>query len=182
MVREPRPGKVKTRLARDIGAVAAAAWYRRNCLRVIRRLTDPRWQTILAVSPDISAQEGSAWPSGVPRIPQGSGNLGDRLARIFRILPPGPVLVIGSDIPGVTGCKILHAFRLLDSHGAVFGPSPDGGYWLTGLGIHRRRMAGMFRNVRWSSENALADSVASLGGTQIRFAEPLSDVDSQSDL
>ncbi|MEM9764701.1 MAG: hypothetical protein AAF968_19730, partial [Pseudomonadota bacterium] len=42
-VKEPRPGRVKTRLARDVGHVAAAQWYRRQCVSLLRRLgRDPR--------------------------------------------------------------------------------------------------------------------------------------------
>ncbi len=182
MVKEPRPGTVKARLAEGIGAVPAAAWYRRCSLRVIRRVTDPRWQTFLAVTPDISADTGAFWPFQVPRIPQGGGDLGDRMGRIFKTLPPGPAVIIGSDIPDVTAGGILRAFRLLDGHGAVFGPSPDGGYWLVGLGRHRRNSAGMFKNVRWSGRHALADSVKSLGGVSVRFAETLADVDTSGDI
>ena len=54
-------------------------------------------------------------------------------------LPPGPVVVIGSDIPGITARHIAEAFRLLGRHAFVFGPARDGGYWLVGA---RRRPAG----------------------------------------
>jgi len=42
MVKEPRPGRVKTRLGRDIGMGKAAHWYRRHALALIRRMRDPR--------------------------------------------------------------------------------------------------------------------------------------------
>ena len=44
MVKQPRPGRVKTRLARDIGRVEAAWWYRHQMTRLLRNLRDPRWQ------------------------------------------------------------------------------------------------------------------------------------------
>ena len=50
MVKEPRPGRVKTRLGRDIGMVGAAWWFRHQTRSLIRRLRDPRWQIVLAVA------------------------------------------------------------------------------------------------------------------------------------
>ena len=52
MVKEPRPGRVKTRLGRNIGMTAAAWWFRHQTARLLRRLRDPRWQIVLAVAPD----------------------------------------------------------------------------------------------------------------------------------
>ena len=52
MVKEPRPGRVKTRLGRDIGMTAAAWWFRHQTHKILRQLQDPRWELILAVSPD----------------------------------------------------------------------------------------------------------------------------------
>jgi glycosyltransferase A (GT-A) superfamily protein (DUF2064 family) len=52
MVKEPVPGRVKTRLGRGIGMVPAAWWFRHQTARLIRRLEDPRWELVLAVTPD----------------------------------------------------------------------------------------------------------------------------------
>ena len=55
MVKEPVAGRVKTRLARGIGAVQACRFYRTATANLIARLAaDPRWQLVLAVSPDIA--------------------------------------------------------------------------------------------------------------------------------
>lgn len=183
MLREPCPGRVKTRLAKEIGNIEAAAWYRRQSLNVIRRVgSDPRWTTLLAVSPDATGMASRVWPEHMLRITQGNGDLGKRMRRVFRCLPPGPVMVIGSDIPGVTAKHIAKAFQMLRCREAVFGPSPDGGYWLVGLGRFRRCPAGLLVNVRWSSRHALADSIASLRGRRVRFADTLNDIDTMNDL
>ncbi|MFQ5624577.1 MAG: DUF2064 domain-containing protein, partial [Paracoccaceae bacterium] len=90
-VKEPRPGRVKTRLGRDIGMVPAAWWYRHQARRVLRRLAgDPRWQTWLAVTPDREGLQSRVWPAHLPRIAQGGGNLGQRMTGVFRAMPPGP--------------------------------------------------------------------------------------------
>ncbi|WP_371931234.1 TIGR04282 family arsenosugar biosynthesis glycosyltransferase [Nioella sp. MMSF_3534] len=179
MVKEPRPGRVKTRLAKGIGTVPAAWWYRQQVTRLLRRLRDPRWQLALAVSPDAEGLASRVWPDDLPRIPQGTGDLGARMARL--LARPGPVLVIGSDIPGITRAHLARAFRTLATHDAVFGPAPDGGYWLIGLGP-RPAPPGFLKRVRWSGPHALADSRATLGDRRIAQVDMLADVDCAEDL
>nr|WP_254899114.1 TIGR04282 family arsenosugar biosynthesis glycosyltransferase [Thalassococcus arenae] len=182
MVKQPRPGRVKTRLARAIGPVAAAWWFRHQVRRLLLRLGDPRWRLVLAVSPDTDGLRSRVWPAHLPRIPQGAGDLGDRMARVFRSLPPGPVCIVGADIPGITKGHVDRAFRALGRSDAVFGPAPDGGYWLVGLKRTRSVPAGLFAGVRWSTEHALADSLGSLGAMSVTLVDSLADVDEASDL
>jgi glycosyltransferase A (GT-A) superfamily protein (DUF2064 family) len=128
MVKEPRVGRVKTRLGRDIGMTNAAWWFRHQTHRLIRALgRDARWQTTLAVSPDFDGLQSRIWPGYLPRWPQGRGSLGDRMAAIFMGAPYGRVVIIGADIPGVTPALIEKAFRALGDHDAFFGPGSDGG-------------------------------------------------------
>ena len=136
MLREPRPGRVKTRLGREIGMVAAAHWARRLAARLIRRLEDPRWDLILSVTPD-RAVDSPAWPPHIRRLPQGPGDLGQRMTRLLQALPPGPVAIVGSDVPGLTRGHAARAFAALGGCEAVIGPARDGGYWL--IGMHRVR-------------------------------------------
>ena len=184
MLKEPHPGRVKTRLGRDIGMTAAAWWFRHQSGRLIRRLgRDPRWQTVLAVSPDNEGLASRVWPRHLPRWPQGEGDLGDRMGRIFRRAPKGPVVIIGADIPGITPALIGRAFAALGRHDAVFGPAPDGGYWLIGLKRDARPVpSGIFDGVRWSSATALEDTRASLGTAKIALIDTLCDVDRADDL
>ncbi len=111
MVKEPHPGRVKTRLGRGIGMVPAAWWFRHQCARLLRGLADPRWDTVLAVSPDAEGLASRIWPAHLGRVPQGRGDLGARMGRVFRGLPPGPVVIIGADIPGVTRAHIARGLR-----------------------------------------------------------------------
>ncbi|WP_371225277.1 TIGR04282 family arsenosugar biosynthesis glycosyltransferase [Roseovarius sp. 2305UL8-3] len=182
MLKLPRPGRVKTRLGRDIGMVGAAWWFRHQVARVLRRLEDPRWDLILAVAPDHEGMAARIWPAHLPRIPQGPGDLGDRMARVMRTRPPGPVCIIGGDIPGVDRPYIARAFARLGDHDAVFGPAPDGGYWLVGLKRVGAVPSGLFKNVRWSSDHALSDSMATLRDSRIALIDTLQDVDTAADL
>ncbi|MFQ5438441.1 MAG: DUF2064 domain-containing protein [Paracoccaceae bacterium] len=183
MLKEPRPGRVKTRLGRDIGMVRAAWWFRHQSARLLRRLTlDPRWQTVLAVSPDHAGMISRVWPPAIARWPQGRGNLGARMGRVFRRMPPGPVVIIGADIPGIGRGHVARAFGLLGTHDAVFGPADDGGYWLVGMKRAAPLPGTLFDGVRWSGRHALGDTIRSMPGLKIGFLEQLRDVDEAADL
>ena len=182
MIKEPRPGRVKTRLGRDLGMTAAAWWFRHQSRALLRRVQDPRWQLVLAVAPDRAGITSRVWPAHLTRWPQGRGNLGDRMGRMLRGAPPGPVCVIGADIPGITAAHIANAFNALRANDAVFGPAHDGGYWLIGLKRSRPIPPRLFANVRWSTEHALADTIATLQNHRIAQVAMLKDVDTIDDL
>jgi glycosyltransferase A (GT-A) superfamily protein (DUF2064 family) len=112
--------------------------------------------------------------------PQGGGDLGRRMQRIFDRAGPGPVVIVGTDVPQVTRADVAAAFRLLGRCDAVFGPADDGGYWLVGL-RRRPRVLRPFGGVRWSSPHALADTLANLRGRPIARVAALSDVDTPAD-
>lgn len=182
MLKEPRPGRVKTRLGRQIGMVEAAWWFRHQTRRLLQRLQDRRWETVLAVSPDVEGMRSRIWPAHVRRSPQGGGNLGDRMRRALAAHRPGPVCVIGADVPEITRHHIAEAFRALGRAQAVIGPAPDGGYWLIGLRNLRPVPPRLFDGVRWSTHHALADTLASLGDIAPVFVASLRDVDTADDL
>ncbi|MEP5762446.1 MAG: TIGR04282 family arsenosugar biosynthesis glycosyltransferase [Litoreibacter sp.] len=186
MVKEPHPGRVKTRLGRDLGLVRAAWWFRHQVRRLLRRIEDPRWDLVLAVAPDAEGLKSRVWPAHLPRIAQGAGNLGDRMGRVLGTVSPlisrGPVCIIGADIPDIGRSEIARAFAALGGADAVFGPAPDGGYWLVGLKRTAAVPSGIFADVRWSSEHALADTEASLKGLRIAHVDVLRDVDTVRDL
>ncbi len=183
MVKVPRPGRVKTRLGAEIGHVSAAWWFRHQVTRLLRRLRDPRWEIVLAVTPDAEGLRARVWPPDLRRSPQGRGDLGPRMARQLRAgLATGPTCLIGADIPGVTRPHIARAFQALGSHDAVFGPALDGGYWLVGLSPRRAPPPTLFHTARWSSEHALADSRSTLSDHRIAMIDALADVDTAADL
>jgi len=176
MAKEPRAGAVKTRLARDIGVVAATAFYRHTLDILAGRLgSSRRWNTVLAVSPDTSVLA-SCWPQGVARVAQGEGGLGRRMQRIMDEMPPGPVVIVGSDIPAMRRSDIDRAFGLLGGHDVVLGPAGDGGYWLVGL-KRSPRVPRVFERVRWSSKHTLADTLANAAGYEVALTRELEDVD-----
>jgi len=168
-VRLPRLGVGKSRLARDIGAVAALRFERLMLARSLRRLSrDRRWRLRIGVTPDRAAR---LWPGA---FAQGSGDLGIRMHRALAVCGPGPVVLVGSDIPDLTAAHIAATLRLLGRHDVVFGPARDGGFWLVGC----RHRPPSFGTVRWSSRHALSDVLGNLPRRlSVGFAAMLDDVD-----
>ena len=181
MVKVPTAGRVKTRLVRGIGLGPATNFYRHSVASLVRRLTRPgRWAVLLAVSPD-AARKTPALPGSLQaRIPQGRGDLGQRMQRAIDGAPPGPVIVIGTDVPGITEHDIAQAFHRLAGHDAVIGPSPDGGYWLIGLGRRRRRLR-PFRKVPWSTSAAFAATMRNLADSRVALIDQKADIDDAAD-
>lgn len=180
MVKVPQAGRVKTRLGAEIGMVRAAWWTRHRINALLRATDDPRWQTVLAVAPD-TATTSRALPSKA-RVSQGPGDLGRKMIHVLNSLRPGPVLVVGTDIPGITAAEVAHGFRALRNHDAVFGPTQDGGYWGFGMKHTGGIPADLLKGVRWSSEHALHDSLSCLRDRKTALLGRLSDIDTLSDL
>jgi hypothetical protein len=177
----PRRGQVKRRLAAGIGDAAATSFYRAALASLLRRLgRDRRWRTVLAATPGASRRRGWPWPRAIALTGQGAGDLGQRMARAFRRARPGPVVIVGADIPDITARNIAAAFRALGRSQAVFGPAPDGGYWLVGL-RQGRSVGQLFRNVRWSTRHALADTRANLPRAwAVALVDVLEDIDDEA--
>lgn len=177
-VKAPRIGAVKRRLGAAIGMESARRFYHLATNALLRRVArDPRWETVLAVTPDAFAGSGRFWPVGLAREPQRSGDLGARMARaLHRHAGQGPAVLVGSDIPDLGAGQVWQAFRALGRHDLVFGPATDGGYWL--VGARRKPDSNLFARVRWSSPHALADTLANIRqGARVAMLAPLSDVD-----
>ena len=179
--RAPSLGRAKRRLGQQIGALETARFYRRTLERTVASCgRDRRWQTWLWITPDTETNH-PAWTAAGRRLAtvgQGSGDLGARMARPFHVLPPGPVVLIGSDIPTVTADIIAAAFRTLGAHDLVFGPAIDGGFWLIGAKRARPWPREIFKGVRWSTEHALADTRANVAGRlSVGLVDTLEDID-----
>ena len=185
MAKTPVAGRVKTRLARDVGEASAATFYRHTCRAVVARLSQTKlWTTTLSISPDTGIHD-RFWPPHLPRIRQGEGDLGERMQRAMTRNLDGPVVLVGTDIPEIRPSHVADAFHMLRNRDVVFGPTPDGGYWLVGS-ASQRYLRAAFRNVRWSTEFALSDTIKSFKAQNKRLTvgliTQLNDVDHGTDL
>ena len=177
-VRAPQLASGKRRLAREIGDIAALRFERAMIALLLRRLAkDRRWRLRIAVTPDKDCRRAGYWCRGVEVVGQGAGDLGIRMRRALETCPPGPVVLVGADIPALDARHVAAAFHLLGSHDLVFGPAEDGGFWLVGA-RHPRQLPPLFEQVRWSGPDALADTLARLPRRiEVGYADKLEDVD-----
>jgi uncharacterized protein len=185
--KEPTPGTVKTRLARDIGEASAAA-FSRVCLEDLAErfaaTGDRRW---LGYAPDIATAREWFHALAADRYelwPQPAGDLSRRIEAFFTAAldsKSAQAVLIGSDSPLVTRDVIATAFKALAETDVVLGPAADGGYYLIGL---RRCPQGWLDGVRWSSPWTLADTVEMARRHDLTLSLlPLgSDVDTADDL
>jgi uncharacterized protein len=182
----PVPGQVKTRLAHDIGPVAAAALYRRLGRQVVAAAVGAGYRTIVWFTPPAGRDAVRTWLDGLGVAafsPQANGNLGTRLAHAFgRSFAAGDcaVVIIGTDAPGVNRRIVAAAFRALRAHDVVLGPSLDGGYYLIGLSTPQ---PALFRAIPWSTRGVLrvTEGRARALGLSVRRLPPLRDIDRAQD-
>jgi len=184
----PRPGAVKTRLAAAVGPDAAAEAYRRMGRMIAVQLADaPAEMTVCFDPPDAEA-EMRRWLDPLPRryLPQGDGDLGERMSRMVRRALTRPeradrAVVVGTDAPAVDGAVATRALKALDSADVVLGPSTDGGYYLIGLNAP---CPDLFRSIPWSTSSVLAATAARAReqGLDVTYLEMQADVDTVADL
>ena len=164
--RAPRYGAVKSRLARDVGTLETLNFYRTTLAWALRTNgSDPRWETVVALTPDTAVAE--ARFEGLPVAAQGRGDLGARMVRALRNAGTRQTVIIGSDIPDITPARVAAAFRALGRAPFVLGPAADGGYWLIGARHPERLRRDALAGIRWSSSQTRAETVAALGANNV---------------
>ena len=97
-------------------------------------------------------------PVGVRLLLQRGKDLGQRLAAAVTDAftdGAGPLLVIGTDAPTLTGDHLTAAFTALESHDVALGPALDGGYYLIGLRAPHTSLFALASDV-WSTDRVLA--------------------------
>lgn len=152
MLKAPLVGKVKTRLAKEIGKVRALAAYKKMVGFLIQHLT-PHFPCEVHYAPADGLALMHEWLGGEHRyFPQPSGDLGRRMVfALDSALKRGAdsAILLGGDCPYVTAEVIGEAKRALEAHDLVIGPSIDGGYYLLGAKrVHRC----LFQDIPWGTD------------------------------
>jgi rSAM/selenodomain-associated transferase 1 len=183
MVKAPREGTVKTRLARSLGPASACQAYRELVDCLMSSLAG--LSTVeLRYTPDDAVNEMAPWlAKGWSALPQGEGDLGRRLhSAVLQSFADGParLVIVGSDCPWVTPEDIYEAWNELTDHDLVLGPARDGGYWLIGL---NQPQPALFDDITWSSKLVFQQTVdrARGLGLKVHCLRALSDVDEEAD-
>jgi rSAM/selenodomain-associated transferase 1 len=187
MAKAPRPGRVKTRLSPPLSRAAAAALARaflRDTVGGVARIPHARGAIVFA--PTAARPLFARLAPGFRLVPQGSGDLGRRMARAFAaLLAPGvpAVVLIGSDAPSLPRAVLERALRVLEAPrtDVVLGPSEDGGYYLIGM---RAPHPALFERIAWSTGSVLQTTLARAErqGLRVRMLRRWWDVDTPADL
>jgi hypothetical protein len=191
-LKHPLPGRVKTRLAAEIGESRATKLYAAFVGDLADRFGEIADRRFLCHAPhndeavnyfqNLAGDRYELWP-------QPETSLSERLTGFFEhaflgeatSAEPARVVVIGSDSPTLP-CELIEAaFRLLKTHDTVLGPATDGGYYLIGQQALNRPI---FQDISWSGPLVLDQTVSRIAQTDASLALlPLwYDVDSQDDL
>ena len=187
MAKEPVPGGVKTRMVPPLSPEEAARVYEALLLDTVEMVADlPGVTQGLAYTP-VTAEPyfRRVVPEDWYLTAQAGGDLGEKITAAFEglfSLGAGAVCLLNSDGPDLPPENISTAFEWLSSGKAdtVFGPNPDGGYYLVGL----KRPADIFRGIPWSTDRVLAVNIFRAGeaGLKIKILPPWPDLDSVEEL
>jgi len=173
IAKEPRPGRVKTRLTPPFTPEEAAALAEASLVDTLHvLLATPARRRVLV----LDGAPGPWLPPGFDVVPQCGGGLDERLAAAFAGCD-GPALLIGMDTPQVTPALLTVDFADCD---AYFGPAEDGGFWALGLADPD---PALLRGVPMSTPTTGAVQRARLtaAGLRVRDLPPLRDVDTAYD-
>lgn len=136
MARRPEPGCVKTRLEPALGPGGARNFYAAMLEDILDASIDPRWRTVVALTPGEAVAEPGPWV-GMETLPQEGDNLAERAVGVFQdLLGRGrPVVMRTSDGPDLPIERIAEAFAALedDAVDLVVGPDLGRGFYLIGL-------------------------------------------------
>ena len=196
----PEPGRVKTRLANDIGAEKAAEIYKILVQRVIQQIS-PIYSQLEGVcwvfDPIEKEYENKNWITkelnnlGFTDVKrhifwsQSDGDLGDRLQSAFEkalFLDYDRIIAIGTDCIELDSRTIeLALVSLLSERSIVFGPSFDGGYYL--VGMRSNLGLSVFRSISWSTSKVLKQSLDQAVSLDLEYTllEEFNDVDTLKD-
>lgn len=179
--RPPVLGKVKTRLAADIGDEAALKIYNfllEHTVSVTREL-----DVVKQVYYSEKIIPNDIWNNDVYEKKLQSGNdLGERMQNAFKDgFSNGfkNIIIIGSDLFDLCREDLEKAFCLLQDCDFVIGPAEDGGYYLLGM---KRMLPQLFQHKKWGTPAVFQETVKDLREENVAYLEYRNDVDIYDDI
>jgi hypothetical protein len=179
--RNPALGKVKTRLAKTVGAKTALEIY----TFLLERTRDIAVKVAAdkAVHYSVKVREDDIWDATIFQKHQQVGeDLGIRMLHAFKKgFEAGyeKVIIIGSDLYDLTAETIENSFIALAKNDFVIGPAEDGGYYLLGMNSLEEKV---FKNKDWGTETVRKDTLEDLKDKKVFLLAPLNDVDVFEDI
>ena len=180
-MRNPKLGKVKTRLAKSIGDKNALEIYKlllNHTQKVTVNLTCDK-----AVYYSIKIRNNDIWDENIyQKYKQKGEDLGIKMHNAFEdSFKKGyeKVIIIGSDLYDLQEHHINKAFKSLDNNDVVIGPAEDGGYYLLGM---KQLHNNVFKNKKWGTKTVKENTLEDLKQNSIYILEELNDIDVYDDL
>jgi rSAM/selenodomain-associated transferase 1 len=183
-IKNPELGKVKTRLAQDVGDEKALTIYK-DLLAYTRCISLKTVADKVFVFHSPTLADENLWKKDqFQNRVQAAGDLGDKMSdAINQVILEGyqEVCLIGSDCFEISEAHINNAFESLNEKDVVIGPAKDGGYYLLG---QKKLHPQIFDKMPWSKSNLLdtTQMVLAVNGIKYKLLEVLSDVDYIGDL
>ncbi len=179
--RNPELGKVKTRLAKDVGDQAAFDIY--NFLLDHTVSVTKELNVTKEVHYSEKSEPDDLWDNKIyhKKLQQGN-DLGSRMQHAFEEgFKNGfkNIIIIGSDLYDLVQEDLEAAFEALEHNELVIGPAEDGGYYLLGM---KRREPQLFKNKNWGTPTVFSDTLKDLEGKNIGFLPLKNDIDNFNDL
>src|SRR5436190_4971595 len=182
MLKAPREGHVKTRLALAVGEETAVRIYRQLVEWQIARIPQD-WGTQIHFTPADAAGEMRGWLGSTHSYcRQAEGDLGARLGFAMHshfAVSPAPLIFLGGDCPYLSTSVLGEVAALLNGAEAVLIPALDGGYCLLAL---RRPTERIFTGIAWSTETVADETRRRLREEGVAWKElpALEDVDDEA--
>jgi rSAM/selenodomain-associated transferase 1 len=181
MAKPAVPGRVKTRLIGDLTPGQAATVHQAMLDCVMARV-----QRHFHAAGDFALVLAAAGAMPTPPDPwrlldQGDGNLGDRMAHVWRSLGGGPVIFLGVDSPDVPAEHFDALAASLSAGDASVGAVDDGGYWTLAA---RRFALELLTGIDWGTADVYDQTQrrAADAGLRLTTLPPWHDVDDFADL
>ena len=183
----PEAGKVKTRLAKEVGAQKAADIYSYMAKKIIGNVLDKDcYRTIIFYDPPEKENEIKTWLGNkqCQIIPQAGETLGDKIidafAQVFS-LGADKAVIIGTDCIDISSKTITKAIKSLKGVDVVVGPAEDCGYYLLVLSSC---IPEIFHKIEWSTGRVLNQTLERIKEKKLNYEllKTLKDIDTIDDL
>ena len=183
--REPRSGRVKTRLKKVLGPIHTTSLYKAFV------------KDVLQACRQVSCTQRVIYHTGSRKIPflgqfkkhfeyqrQSGNDLGQRMLHAFSESKNKgfeKIVIVGTDTPHISPTIIRKAFHKLSRYNVVLGPSRDGGYYLIGL---NDVIPGLFSGIRWGTQGVLLATIQKARRLKKKVCQlqPLDDIDTINSL
>lgn len=183
----PLPGRVKTRLAAEVGDAAAVQLHCRlvrYTFSLLHKSAMAPLQLWVSGHAEHPLFIGLQRTHSTPLYEQRGADLGERMhhALATALCDGDYAVLVGSDCPALDREYLDAAFAALDAGSdVVVGPARDGGYVLIGL---RRPCSQLFQGMQWGADTVLAETRERLAMLDCDWLElpELWDVDRKADL